>query len=168
MDLKKSNAHCPCGVKITEVCYIENICNGNRTFVGNVCVEKFDGNNKLIAEVVAADKMLQKQLREARKVVCPGCKMLANKPHRKCIKGLEVKLCHQQVAARKLEKQREKGELMRKEIEEFNAIKYELGGYVNAWESKFLMSVPPHDSLRSVKQKTVFRSIIKKYQHNFE
>ena len=35
--------HCPCGQPIKELCYIENQLNGNRTYVGNVCVNRFIG-----------------------------------------------------------------------------------------------------------------------------
>ncbi len=35
---------CPCGHEnIKELCYIKNTINGNITFVGNVCVNKFVG-----------------------------------------------------------------------------------------------------------------------------
>ncbi len=32
---------CPCGKEIKELCYIENELNGNKTYVGNVCVKQF-------------------------------------------------------------------------------------------------------------------------------
>lgn len=35
--------HCPCGQQIKELCYIENKVNGNKTYVGNVCVNQFIG-----------------------------------------------------------------------------------------------------------------------------
>lgn len=35
--------NCPCGQAIKELCYIENQLNGNRTYVGNVCVNRFIG-----------------------------------------------------------------------------------------------------------------------------
>jgi len=35
--------NCPCGQEIKELCYIENIFNKNKTFVGNVCVNQFIG-----------------------------------------------------------------------------------------------------------------------------
>lgn len=34
---------CPCGQPIKELCYIENQLNGNKTYVGNVCVNRFIG-----------------------------------------------------------------------------------------------------------------------------
>ena len=35
--------HCPCGQNIKELCYLENQLNKNRTYVGNVCVNRFIG-----------------------------------------------------------------------------------------------------------------------------
>jgi hypothetical protein len=35
--------NCPCGQQIKEHCYIENRLNGNRTYVGNVCINRFLG-----------------------------------------------------------------------------------------------------------------------------
>ncbi|MBU2643007.1 MAG: hypothetical protein KJ889_14510 [Gammaproteobacteria bacterium] len=35
--------HCPCGQEIKEHCYIQNQLNGNTTYVGNVCVNRFIG-----------------------------------------------------------------------------------------------------------------------------
>lgn len=35
--------HCPCGQQIKEHCYIRNNENGNKTYVGNVCVNNFLG-----------------------------------------------------------------------------------------------------------------------------
>lgn len=35
--------NCPCGQDIKELCYIENQLNGNKTYVGNVCVNRFIG-----------------------------------------------------------------------------------------------------------------------------
>lgn len=35
--------HCPCGQIIKELCYIRNRLNGNKTYVGNVCVNRFLG-----------------------------------------------------------------------------------------------------------------------------
>jgi len=32
---------CPCGQEIKEHCYIENKKNGNKTYVGNVCINRF-------------------------------------------------------------------------------------------------------------------------------
>ncbi len=34
---------CPCGQEIKEHCYIQNQLNGNTTYVGNVCVNRFIG-----------------------------------------------------------------------------------------------------------------------------
>lgn len=34
---------CPCGQEIKEHCYIQNQLNGNMTYVGNVCVNRFIG-----------------------------------------------------------------------------------------------------------------------------
>lgn len=34
---------CPCGQQIKEHCHIENSINGNRTYVGNVCINRFLG-----------------------------------------------------------------------------------------------------------------------------
>ncbi|MFU7503843.1 hypothetical protein ACA544_01570 [Vibrio cholerae] len=36
---------CPCGQPIKELCYIENQLNGNKTHVGNVCINRFIGIN---------------------------------------------------------------------------------------------------------------------------
>lgn len=33
---------CPCHTKIKERCYISNSINGNSTYVGNVCISRFD------------------------------------------------------------------------------------------------------------------------------
>lgn len=33
--------HCPCGKKIKEHCYLKNSKNGNKTWVGNICVNRF-------------------------------------------------------------------------------------------------------------------------------
>jgi hypothetical protein len=33
--------HCPCGQLIKELCYIRNEKNGNTTYVGNVCINRF-------------------------------------------------------------------------------------------------------------------------------
>lgn len=37
--------NCPCGQQIKEHCYIENSVNGNKTYVGNVCINRFLGIN---------------------------------------------------------------------------------------------------------------------------
>tara|TARA_B100000700_G_scaffold330037_1_gene454279 strand:+ start:115 stop:576 length:462 start_codon:yes stop_codon:yes gene_type:complete len=36
-------SECPCGQQIKEECYLENKKNGKKTFVGNVCVNRFMG-----------------------------------------------------------------------------------------------------------------------------
>lgn len=43
VELQEERSNCPCGQAIKELCYIENISNKNRTFVGNVCVNQFIG-----------------------------------------------------------------------------------------------------------------------------
>ena len=35
--------NCPCGQSIKELCYIENQLNNQKTYVGNVCINKFIG-----------------------------------------------------------------------------------------------------------------------------
>ncbi len=35
--------HCPCGQEIKEHCYLMNILTGKKTYVGNVCVNRFIG-----------------------------------------------------------------------------------------------------------------------------
>ena len=35
--------NCPCGQEIKEHCYIKNSLNGNTTYVGNVCINRFIG-----------------------------------------------------------------------------------------------------------------------------
>jgi len=35
--------NCPCGQEIKEHCYIENTRTGNKTYVGNVCINRFIG-----------------------------------------------------------------------------------------------------------------------------
>jgi len=35
--------NCPCGQDIKEHCYIKNTLNGNTTYVGNVCINRFIG-----------------------------------------------------------------------------------------------------------------------------
>lgn len=35
--------NCPCGQEIKEHCYIKNNLNGNTTYVGNVCINRFIG-----------------------------------------------------------------------------------------------------------------------------
>ncbi|MBP7761838.1 MAG: hypothetical protein KA176_04645 [Alphaproteobacteria bacterium] len=35
--------NCPCGKEIKEHCYIRNTKNGNKTYVGNICINRFIG-----------------------------------------------------------------------------------------------------------------------------
>lgn len=37
---------CPCGQSIKELCHIENVKTGHRTYVGNTCIKKFMGIDK--------------------------------------------------------------------------------------------------------------------------
>lgn len=43
VDVSISEDKCPCGQDIKERCHIKNIKNGNITFVGNVCINRFMG-----------------------------------------------------------------------------------------------------------------------------
>lgn len=43
IEMQEDWDNCPCGQEIKELCYIENQLNGNRTYVGNVCVNRFIG-----------------------------------------------------------------------------------------------------------------------------
>jgi len=43
VELHEELDHCPCGQIIKELCHIENKINGNKTYVGNVCVNRFIG-----------------------------------------------------------------------------------------------------------------------------
>jgi len=43
VEIQEDWNNCPCGQAIKELCYIENQINGNRTYVGNVCVNQFIG-----------------------------------------------------------------------------------------------------------------------------
>lgn len=43
VEISEEFDHCPCGQEIKEHCYIENILNGNNTYVGNVCINRFIG-----------------------------------------------------------------------------------------------------------------------------
>ncbi|HEY2781976.1 MAG TPA: hypothetical protein VGI90_14430 [Steroidobacteraceae bacterium] len=43
VELSEELDNCPCGQEIREHCYIENTINGNRTYVGNVCINQFIG-----------------------------------------------------------------------------------------------------------------------------
>ena len=43
IEISEEFDHCPCGQEIKEHCYIENQLNGNTTYVGNVCVNRFIG-----------------------------------------------------------------------------------------------------------------------------
>jgi len=55
-------SHCPCGQKIKELCYITNVKNKNKIYVGNVCINNFmeidtgnifDGLRKIIKNINA-------------------------------------------------------------------------------------------------------------------
>jgi hypothetical protein len=41
--LREEFDSCPCGQAIKELCYIRNRLNGNETYVGNVCINRFIG-----------------------------------------------------------------------------------------------------------------------------
>ena len=41
LSLQEHSDHCICGHEIKEQCHIENIKNGNKTIVGNVCIFQF-------------------------------------------------------------------------------------------------------------------------------
>lgn len=43
IELDRAGQQCPCGQPIKELCYIENVQNGDRIFVGNVCIRQFLG-----------------------------------------------------------------------------------------------------------------------------
>jgi len=43
VEISEEFDNCPCSQEIKEHCYIENRLNGNRTFVGNVCINRFIG-----------------------------------------------------------------------------------------------------------------------------
>lgn len=43
VELRDDWDNCPCGQDIKELCYIRNERNGNETYVGNVCINKFIG-----------------------------------------------------------------------------------------------------------------------------
>ncbi|MDA3832071.1 MAG: hypothetical protein PF495_01610 [Spirochaetales bacterium] len=43
VELQEDWGNCPCGQDIKELCHIENQLNGNRTYVGNVCINRFIG-----------------------------------------------------------------------------------------------------------------------------
>ncbi len=43
VEIQEDWDNCPCGQDIKELCYIENQLNGNKTYVGNVCVNQFIG-----------------------------------------------------------------------------------------------------------------------------
>ena len=43
VQIREEFDNCPCGQPIKELCYIENQLNGNKTYVGNVCVNRFIG-----------------------------------------------------------------------------------------------------------------------------
>lgn len=41
VEISEEFDHCPCGQEIKEHCYIRNGRNGNETYVGNVCINRF-------------------------------------------------------------------------------------------------------------------------------
>ena len=41
IEISEEMDNCPCGQEIKEHCYIENKRNGNTTYVGNVCINRF-------------------------------------------------------------------------------------------------------------------------------
>lgn len=43
VELSEELDNCPCGQEIREHCYIQNSINGNTTYVGNVCINRFIG-----------------------------------------------------------------------------------------------------------------------------
>lgn len=43
VEMREEFDSCPCGQPIKELCYIENQLNGNKTYVGNVCINRFIG-----------------------------------------------------------------------------------------------------------------------------
>lgn len=43
IEMQEDWDNCPCGQEIKELCNIENLLNGNKTYVGNVCVNRFIG-----------------------------------------------------------------------------------------------------------------------------
>ncbi len=43
IEIQEDWDNCPCGQDIKELCYIQNQLNGNKTYVGNVCVNQFIG-----------------------------------------------------------------------------------------------------------------------------
>lgn len=43
VEISQEFDNCPCGKEIKEHCYIENTLNGNKTYVGNICINRFIG-----------------------------------------------------------------------------------------------------------------------------
>jgi len=43
VEISEEFDNCPCGNEIKEHCYIQNSLNGNATYVGNVCINRFIG-----------------------------------------------------------------------------------------------------------------------------
>lgn len=43
IEIQEDWDNCPCGKEIKELCYIQNQLNNNKTYVGNVCVNRFIG-----------------------------------------------------------------------------------------------------------------------------
>lgn len=45
VEMQEDWDNCPCGQEIKELCHIQNQLNHNKTYVGNVCVNRFIGIN---------------------------------------------------------------------------------------------------------------------------
>lgn len=43
VEISEEFGNCPCGQEIKEHCHIQNTLNGNKTYVGNVCINRFIG-----------------------------------------------------------------------------------------------------------------------------
>jgi hypothetical protein len=43
VEISQEMDNCPCGQEIKEHCYIQNRITGNKTYVGNVCINRFMG-----------------------------------------------------------------------------------------------------------------------------
>ncbi len=62
VEISEEFDQCPCGQQIKEHCYIRNRLNGNETYVGNVCINRFiqidtgslfDGLRRIAADLTA-------------------------------------------------------------------------------------------------------------------
>src|SRR4051812_42520984 len=62
VEISEEFDNCPCGQEIKEHCYIRNRLNGNATYVGNVCINRFiqidtgnlfDGLKRIAADITA-------------------------------------------------------------------------------------------------------------------